>query len=134
MFRKKRTSSTSKTSPASNKKTSTEAEATSPSDPKSLDKALSSPTTGTGTAANTESTTSSAPSLHQTVMADQPVVKARGFFKRAPTVVGIELPNVESDRLREDKEKSKNWKRWGPYLSERQWATVREDYSDDGSW
>ena len=24
------------------------------------------------------------------------------------------------------------WKRWGPYLSERQWGTVREDYSDDG--
>jgi hypothetical protein len=26
-----------------------------------------------------------------------------------------------------------NWKRWGPYLSERQWGTVREDYSQDGS-
>ena len=26
-----------------------------------------------------------------------------------------------------------NWKRWGPYLSERQWATVREDYSPDGN-
>ena len=25
------------------------------------------------------------------------------------------------------------WKRWGPYLSERQWATVREDYSADGA-
>jgi hypothetical protein len=24
------------------------------------------------------------------------------------------------------------WRRWGPYLSERQWGTVREDYSDDG--
>ena len=24
------------------------------------------------------------------------------------------------------------WKKWGPYLSERQWGTVREDYSDDG--
>ena len=27
---------------------------------------------------------------------------------------------------------SANWKRWGPYLSERQWGTVREDYSADG--
>jgi hypothetical protein len=27
----------------------------------------------------------------------------------------------------------KNWKRWGPYLSERQWATVREDYSEFGT-
>ena len=26
-----------------------------------------------------------------------------------------------------------NWKRWGPYLSERQWGTVREDYSADGN-
>ena len=25
------------------------------------------------------------------------------------------------------------WKQWGPYLSERQWGTVREDYSDDGN-
>src|ERR1700710_2326813 len=27
----------------------------------------------------------------------------------------------------------KNWKKWGPYLSERSWGTVREDYSADGS-
>ena len=27
-----------------------------------------------------------------------------------------------------------NWKRWGPYLSERQWGTVREDYSENGEW
>ncbi|MDF1591480.1 MAG: hypothetical protein P1P89_08215 [Desulfobacterales bacterium] len=26
-----------------------------------------------------------------------------------------------------------NWKKWGPYLSERSWGTVREDYSADGS-
>lgn len=38
----------------------------------------------------------------------------------------------EEKRLKEDKEKKKYWKRWGPYLSERQWATVREDYSHDG--
>ena len=35
----------------------------------------------------------------------------------------------ESVRLREDARREKNWKRWGPYLSERQWGTVREDYS-----
>ncbi|MDB6111183.1 MAG: glucosidase [Pedosphaera sp.] len=41
----------------------------------------------------------------------------------------------EAQRLQEDAARSKNWKRWGPYLSERQWATVREDYSPDGdSW
>ncbi len=39
----------------------------------------------------------------------------------------------ESRRLDEDRKREGNWKRWGPYLSERQWATVREDYSADGS-
>ena len=35
-------------------------------------------------------------------------------------------------RLAEDARREKNWKRWGPYLTGRQWATVREDYSADG--
>ncbi|MBK7644709.1 MAG: glucosidase [Planctomycetes bacterium] len=39
----------------------------------------------------------------------------------------------ESVRLEEDARRERNWKRWGPYLSERQWGTVREDYSGDGS-
>ncbi|MCH6258946.1 hypothetical protein MLD52_20490 [Puniceicoccaceae bacterium K14] len=39
---------------------------------------------------------------------------------------------AESLRLQEDKTREKNWKRWGPYLAERQWGTVREDYSPDG--
>ncbi len=38
----------------------------------------------------------------------------------------------ERVRLGEDARREKNWKRWGPYLSERQWATVREDYSANG--
>lgn len=59
---------------------------------------------------------------------------ARGFFKRAQTVVGLFAEAAEATRLQEDKDRTKNWKRWGPYLSERQWATVREDYSPDGSW
>ncbi|HEY6167419.1 MAG TPA: glucosidase [Verrucomicrobiae bacterium] len=41
--------------------------------------------------------------------------------------------SVESQRLAEDAARAKNWKRWGPYLSERQWATVREDYSEGGT-
>ena len=41
---------------------------------------------------------------------------------------------AEEGRLREDRERIANWKRWGPYLSERQWGTVREDYSHDGDW
>ncbi len=39
---------------------------------------------------------------------------------------------AEHLRLAEDARREKNWKRWGPYLSERQWGTVREDYSDSG--
>ncbi len=35
--------------------------------------------------------------------------------------------------MEQDAKREANWKRWGPYLSERQWGTVREDYSPDGS-
>jgi hypothetical protein len=41
-------------------------------------------------------------------------------------------PDAESLRLADDATRKANWKRWGPYLSERQWGTVREDYSADG--
>ena len=40
---------------------------------------------------------------------------------------------AEAQRLAEDSARTQNWKRWGPYLSERQWATVREDYSAYGT-
>jgi hypothetical protein len=39
----------------------------------------------------------------------------------------------EELRLQEDRGRKANWKRWGPYLSERQWGTVREDYSAYGA-
>ena len=42
-------------------------------------------------------------------------------------------PSAEVVRLEQDAKRERNWKRWGPYLSERQWGTVREDYSPDGS-
>ena len=38
----------------------------------------------------------------------------------------------EQKRINENYSDIKNWLKWGPYLSERQWATVREDYSPDG--
>jgi hypothetical protein len=41
--------------------------------------------------------------------------------------------DAESRRLEEDGRRAKNWKRWGPYLAERAWGTVREDYSADGA-
>jgi hypothetical protein len=40
---------------------------------------------------------------------------------------------VEQKRLDEARERTQPWKKWGPYLSERQWGTVREDYSADGN-
>ncbi len=40
--------------------------------------------------------------------------------------------NAEQKRLAEDSSRNAHWRRWGPYLSERQWGTVREDYSADG--
>jgi hypothetical protein len=39
---------------------------------------------------------------------------------------------AEYTRLEEAREQKVPWKKWGPYLSERQWGTVREDYSDSG--
>src|ERR1044071_4730150 len=38
----------------------------------------------------------------------------------------------EERRLQDSRERTAYWKRWGPYLSERAWGTVREDYSPDG--
>jgi Glycosyl hydrolase family 63 C-terminal domain len=43
------------------------------------------------------------------------------------------LLTVEDHRLEEARQRKKHWKRWGPYLSERQWGTVREDYSANGT-
>ena len=40
--------------------------------------------------------------------------------------------NTETSRLEEARQGTLPWKKWGPYLSERQWGTVREDYSENG--
>jgi hypothetical protein len=42
------------------------------------------------------------------------------------------MADHESERLRAARAGAARWRRWGPYLSERQWGTVREDYSDNG--
>jgi hypothetical protein len=41
--------------------------------------------------------------------------------------------NAEQQRLEAARQPSTPWKKWGPYLSERQWGTVREDYSENGN-
>ena len=40
---------------------------------------------------------------------------------------------TEQKRLNDARDAGIPWKKWGPYLSERQWGTVREDYSRDGN-
>jgi Glycosyl hydrolase family 63 C-terminal domain len=42
------------------------------------------------------------------------------------------MTDTERNRLQEAHEDKQPWYRWGPYLTERQWGTVREDYSPDG--
>jgi hypothetical protein len=50
--------------------------------------------------------------------------------------MGKAKPNkltAEEQRLEESRQRTKHWKRWGPYVSERAWGTVREDYSSGGT-
>src|SRR5689334_9787278 len=48
-------------------------------------------------------------------------------------MAGHAAANPEQQRLAEEEARAKHWKRWGPYLAERAWGTVREDYSPDGA-
>ncbi|CCE83249.1 Piso0_003821 [Millerozyma farinosa CBS 7064] len=50
-------------------------------------------------------------------------------MSQSPTEIHL---TAEEKRLEENRKREKYWKKWGPYLSERQWATVREDYSANG--
>ena len=51
----------------------------------------------------------------------------------AKTATSEPRMTAEASRLEEAREKGVRWRQWGPYLSERQWGTVREDYSEDGN-
>jgi hypothetical protein len=57
----------------------------------------------------------------------RPKAKAAGKGSASPPPLC-----AESERLREAREAKVPWRKWGPYLSERQWGTVREDYSENG--
>ena len=50
----------------------------------------------------------------------------------AKTATSEPRMTAEASRLEEAREKGVRWRQWGPYLSERQWGTVREDYSETG--
>ena len=49
-----------------------------------------------------------------------------------PSPIPEKARGAEAQRLADDARRKTNWKRWGPYLSERAWGTVREDYSPHG--
>ncbi len=55
---------------------------------------------------------------------------AKSQRRKSSPIVG---PTAEALRLAASSERTAHWKRWGPYLSERQWGTVREDYSPGGT-
>src|SRR5262249_55549431 len=44
-----------------------------------------------------------------------------------------QIVDAERQRIAQSRNGTKNWRRWGPYVSERQWGTVREDYSPFGT-
>src|SRR6476660_1794158 len=53
--------------------------------------------------------------------------------RRQPCLTTRPHLTAQEQRLEEDARREKHWKRWGPYLSERAWGTVREDYSASGT-
>ena len=55
---------------------------------------------------------------------DLPGKHSEGTMKRAAT--------AENQRLLDSEARQADWKKWGPYVSERAWGTVREDYSATG--
>ena len=59
-------------------------------------------------------------------------IQENRVYKAWPVLYEEECEEIT--RLKDDEARKANWKRWGPYLSERQWGTVREDYSPDGDW
>jgi hypothetical protein len=62
-----------------------------------------------------------------------PQKRAEKVTKVESTVPSPFVDVTEQKRLNDAREAGIPWKKWGPYLSERQWGTVREDYSQDGN-
>ena len=50
-----------------------------------------------------------------------------------PSAPNTQAVTAEARRLEEARNRTKHWKRWGPYVSERAWGSVREDYSPGGT-
>ena len=58
---------------------------------------------------------------------------ASGQYQATPPVTQSQAMTAEAVRLEEAGQRTRHWKRWGPYLSERAWGSVREDYSPSGT-
>ena len=56
----------------------------------------------------------------------------KGTARNIPRIERRMAMNHEEQRLKETRDEKIPWKKWGRYLSERQWGTVREDYSESG--
>src|SRR5437867_10030401 len=55
------------------------------------------------------------------------------MWSRTVVLMVKKATGAEAQRLEEDRQREQHWRRWGPYLSERAWGTVREDYSENGA-
>jgi len=69
----------------------------------------------------------------QDTQKDNSFVAARKQTEEYKRLQEARKQSEEYKRLQEVREQNIPWKKWGPYLSDRQWATVREDYSQDGN-
>lgn len=69
----------------------------------------------------------------QTTSLKQPTSRPHKGEARTPVHTLIHNETEEQKRLNEARKVGTPWKKWGPYLSERQWGTVCEDYSKDGN-
>lgn len=79
------------------------------------------------------------PSLHYEshaarhwICTDNPLLIQQSLRDRLVAELGPRFHSVEEYRLQQSDKYQVHWKRWGPYVSERQWGTVREDYSANG--
>src|SRR5262249_43239181 len=62
-------------------------------------------------------------------------VEMKSAAKQSAIAAKTSFATAEHARLAEDTAGKRSWKVWGPYLGERQWGTVREDYSSyGGAW
>ncbi|EGO25801.1 hypothetical protein SERLADRAFT_448724 [Serpula lacrymans var. lacrymans S7.9] len=60
------------------------------------------------------------------------IAKSLSYRQKLAERLGADYQGTERYRLLQDEKRERHWKKWGPYLSDRQWATVREDYSANG--